>query len=292
MKDIQKQIPKPKHPPHTSPSSPASPDALAPDVVVGRNAVLEALKSGRTLESVNISKGELKGSVLQIIAMVKERGIPLKEVSPVKLDALSGGGNHQGVVAVASAHDYARLEDLFQLAQDRGEPPFFIICDELEDPHNLGAVIRTAEAVGAHGVIIPKRRTAGLTPAVYKASAGAVEYLPVVRVSNLSAAVRELKERGVWIYAADMEGENWCQVDYTGPMALVVGSEGRGVSRLMKENSDYIVAMPMRGKVNSLNASVAAGILMYEAARQRMGIPAVLKSAGPAETKRKKEAIR
>ena len=262
------------------------------EIIAGRNAVLEALKNGRSLESVNIAKGERKGSILQIIAMAKDRGIPLKEVSMAKLDALSGGSSHQGVAAIASAHGYAEIEDIFQLAREKGEKPFFIICDELEDPHNLGAVIRTAEAAGAHGIIIPKRRSAGLTPAVYKASAGAAEYLPVVRASNLTATIQNLKEQGVWIYAADMGGENWCEVDYTGALALVIGSEGKGISRLIKENSDYIVAMPMRGKVNSLNASVAAGILMYEAARQRMGIPAVLKSAGPAETKRKKEAIR
>lgn len=244
------------------------------DMIVGRNAVLEALKSGRALENVNIVRGDIKGSILQIIAMAKEKGIPIKEVSPAKLDAMCGGGNHQGVIAVASAHPYAALEDLFQLAQERGEKPFFILCDELEDPHNLGAVIRTAEAAGAHGVIIPKRRTVGLTPAVYKASAGAVEYLPVVRVANLSSAIQELKERGVWIYAADMGGKNWCEMDYTGPLALVVGSEGKGVGRLIRENSDFIVSMPMRGKVNSLNASVAAGILMYEVARQRAGIAA------------------
>lgn len=268
MKNTEKTTPR-----EAPPSN--SPDTLAPDVIAGRNAVLEALKSGRSLECVYIAKGDLKGSILQIIAMTKERGIPLKEASPVKLDALSGGSHHQGVAAVASVRGYASLEDLFELARSRGEPPFFIICDELEDPHNLGAIIRTAEAAGAHGVITPKRRSAGLTPAVYKSSAGAVEYLPVARVPNLSAAIKELKEKGVWIYAADMDGENWCQTDFTGPMALVVGSEGRGVSRLIRENSDYIVSLPMRGKVNSLNASVAAGILMYEAARQRLGIPSI-----------------
>ena len=244
------------------------------EMIAGRNAVLESLKNGRSLESVNIAKGERKGSILQIIAMTKERGIPLKEVSTAKLDALSGGSSHQGVVAIASAHGYAEIEDIFQLAQERGEKPFFVICDELEDPHNLGAVIRTAEAAGAHGIIIPKRRSAGLTPAVYKVSAGAAEYLPVVRTSNLTAAIQKLKEQGVWVYAADMGGENWCEVDYTGATALVIGSEGKGISRLIKENSDYIVSMPMKGKVNSLNASVAAGILMYEVARQRAGIAA------------------
>lgn len=262
MKEIQRDIRKE--------ASSRTVEALAPECIVGRNAVLEALKSGRALESINVAKGEKRGSVLQIIALAKERRIPIKEVSTAKLDAI-GGGSHQGVAAIASVHAYAELEDLFRLAQEREEQPFFVLCDELEDPHNLGAVIRTAEAAGAHGVIIPKRRTAGLTPAVYKASAGAVEYLPVARVPNLTAAIQELKSRGVWIYAADMGGQEWHEVDYTGAIALVVGSEGRGVSRLVKEQCDYIVSMPMKGKVNSLNASVAAGILMYEAARQRNG---------------------
>ena len=165
------------------------------EVIAGRNAVLEALKGGRTLESINITKGEHKGSILQIIGMAKDRGIPIKEVSPVKLEAISGGSSHQGVAAIASAHEYAELEDIFRLAQERDEKPFFIICDELEDPHNLGAVIRTAEAAGAHGVIIPKRRSAGLTPAVYKASAGAAEYVPVVRAANLANVIEQLKKK-------------------------------------------------------------------------------------------------
>jgi len=253
---------------------PKAVETVETEVIAGRNAVLEALKSGRALESINIVKGEHKGSILQIIGIAKDRGIPIKEVSPAKLEAISGGGFHQGVAALVSAHGYAELEDLFQLARERGEKPFFIICDELEDPHNLGAVIRTAEAAGAHGVIIPKRRSAGLTPAVYKASAGAAEYVPVVRAANLSRVIEQLKEQGVWIYTADMGGENWYELDYTGAIALVIGSEGKGVSRLIKEKSDYIVSMPMKGKVNSLNASVAAGVLMYEAARQRMGAAA------------------
>lgn len=247
-------------------------DRLNPDFITGRNAVLEALRNERSMESVNIAKGENKGSILKIIAMAKDQGIPVKEVSTVKLDAMSGGAPHQGVIGIASAHEYATMEDLFARAEEKGEKPFFIICDELEDPHNLGAVIRTAEAAGAHGIIIPKRRSAGLTPVVYKTSAGAVEYMPVVRVANLASTMEELKERGVWIYAADMDGENWCSVDYTGSVALVIGSEGRGVGRLIKDQCDFLVSMPMNGKITSLNASVAAGILMYEVARQRAGL--------------------
>lgn len=245
---------------------------LHPEYITGRNAVLEALRNERTLESINVAKGEGKGSIVKIIAMAKEQGIPVKEVSAVKLDAMNQGSPHQGVIAVASAHEYATLEQLFQTAEAKNEKPFFIICDELEDPHNLGAVIRTAEAAGAHGIIVPKRRSAGLTPVVYKTSAGAVEYLPVVRVSNLVSTIQQLKEKGVWIYAADMDGQNWCSVDYTGAVALVIGSEGRGVGRLIREQCDFLVSMPMNGKITSLNASVAAGILMYEVARQRAGI--------------------
>jgi len=247
-------------------------DRLNPDFITGRNAVLEALRNERSMESINIAKGENKGSILKIIAMAKDQGIPVKEVSTVKLDAMSGGAPHQGVIGIASAHEYATMEDLFARAEEKGEKPFFIICDELEDPHNLGAVIRTAEAAGAHGVIVPKRRSAGLTPVVYKTSAGAVEYLPVVRVANLASTMEELKEKGVWIYAADMDGENWRSVDYTGSVALVIGSEGRGVGRLIKDQCDFLVSMPMNGKITSLNASVAAGILMYEVARQRAGL--------------------
>ena len=247
-------------------------DRLNPDFITGRNAVLEALRNERSMESINIAKGENKGSILKIIAMAKDQGIPVKEVSTVKLDSMSGGAPHQGVIGIASAHEYATMEDLFARAEEKGEKPFFIICDELEDPHNLGAVIRTAEAAGAHGIIIPKRRSAGLTPVVYKTSAGAVEYLPVVRVANLASTMEELKEKGVWIYAADMDGENWCSVDYTGSVALVIGSEGRGVGRLIKDQCDFLVSMPMNGKITSLNASVAAGILMYEVARQRAGL--------------------
>ena len=245
------------------------------DLIAGRNAVSEALKSGRTIDSLYVQRGEKSGTLLSLIARAKERGIPIKEADSRKLEHLTGGAVHQGVVAVAAVKEFSDLEDVFALAAERNEPPFLVICDELEDPHNLGAVIRTAECAGAHGVVIPKRRSVGLTYAVGKASAGAVEYLPVVRVQNLAALLDELKRRGVWIYAADMDGGPWCETDFSGPVALVIGSEGRGVGRLIKEKSDFVVSLPIKGHVNSLNASVAAGVLCYEVCRQRAGLTAV-----------------
>lgn len=243
------------------------------DVIVGRNAVGEALRSGRAIDSVLVAKGERAGSAVTLIARCRDRGIPVKEVDPRKLELL-GGRNHQGIIALAACKEYATLDDLFAAAEKKGEPPFFVVCDELEDPHNLGAILRTAETAGVHGVVIPKRRSAGLTSAVYKTSAGAVEYVPVARVSNITDALREMKKRGVWIYGMDMQGETWCEADLKGPMALVVGSEGRGLGRLVKEQCDFMLSLPMAGRISSLNASVACGILMYEAARQRWGIAA------------------
>ena len=239
------------------------------ELLVGRNAVLEALKSGLEINTLLVAKGERGGSVGRILADCRDRRIVIKEVDKRKLDFLCGQGNHQGVAAYVAAHAYAELDDLFALAQARGEAPFFLVCDNLEDPHNLGAVIRTAEAAGAHGVIIPKRHGVGLTWAVAKAAAGALEYMPVARVGNLAAALDQLKARGVWVYAADMDGTPWCDVSFSGGVALIVGAEGSGVSRLLREKSDFIVSLPMKGKINSLNASVAAGILMYEVSRQR-----------------------
>lgn len=245
------------------------------DIIAGRNAVTEALRAGRTIDSLYVQRGERSGALQALIAKAKDAGAAIKEADSRKLDHLCGGANHQGVVAVAAVKEYASVEDLFQRAQERGEPPFFVICDELEDPHNLGAVIRTAECAGAHGVIIPKRRSVGLTWAVGKASAGAVEHLPVARVGNLPALLEELKTRGLWVYAADMDGSPWCQTDFSGPVALVIGSEGRGVGRLIKEKADFVVSLPLKGNINSLNASVAAGILCYEVARQRSGLQAI-----------------
>ena len=243
------------------------------DHIIGRNAVMEALKSGRPLDSVLIARGERQGSIGAIVARCRENGIPVKETDSRKLDAMAP--NHQGVIAIAACKDYVTLEELFAVAEEKGEPPFFIVCDELEDPHNLGAILRTAEAAGAHGVVVPRRRSVGLTGAVYKASAGAVEYVPVARVANITDALKEMKKRGMWVYGLDMDGEDWCSTDLTGAMALVVGSEGRGVSRLVRENCDFVLSLPMSGRINSLNASVACGIVLYEAARQRKGIKAI-----------------
>lgn len=245
------------------------------DTIAGRNAVMEALRAGRAIDCLYVQRGERSGALQAVLSKAKQGGTPIKEVDPRKLEHLCGGANHQGVVAVAAVKEYAQVEDLFRLAQERGEPPFFVICDGLEDPHNLGAVLRSAECAGAHGVIVPQRRSVGLTYAVGKASAGAVEYLPVARVGNLASLIDSLKERGLWIYAADMDGSPWCQTDFSGPVALVIGSEGSGVSRLVKEKADFVVSLPLKGHINSLNASVAAGILCYEVARQRSGLKAI-----------------
>lgn len=244
------------------------------DLIIGRNAVSEALRSERAIDTLLVVKGERNGSVGRILAQCREKKIVIKEVDKKKLDFMCGQGNHQGVAAYAAAHEYAEVEDILSLARERNEDPFIIICDGIEDPHNLGAIIRTAETAGAHGIIIPKRRNASLTWAVGKASAGAVEYMPVARVGNLASTLEELKEKGIWVYSADMDGKNWCETDFSGGVALVVGSEGNGVSRLIKEKSDFVVSLPMKGKITSLNASVAAGILMYEVSRQRSGIKA------------------
>jgi len=242
------------------------------DVIAGRNPVMEALRSDKELESIYILSGEQKGSLGAIIAKAKSKGIPIKEVSRQKLDILAGTVNHQGTAAICSSGSYSEMEDIFDFAGD--EPLFVLICDGIEDPHNLGALIRTAEASGAHGVIIPKRRSAGLSAGTAKAAAGAAAHIPIVRTSNLVSVIEELKKKGVWFYCADMDGQAWCGLDYSGPVGIVVGSEGEGVSRLVKENCDFTVSLPMKGKINSLNASVAAGIVMYEVARQRSHISA------------------
>ena len=208
-------------------SAPREQGPRGADLIAGRNAIAEALRAGRAIDSLYVQRGERGGALQALVKKAKEAGAAIKEADPKKLDYLCGGANHQGVVAVAAVKEYATVEDLFRRAQEKDEPPFFVVCDELEDPHNLGAILRTAECAGAHGVIIPKRRSVGLTYAVGKASAGAVEYLPVARVGNLPSLLEELKARGLWIYAADMDGSPWCQTDFTGPTALVIGSEGR-----------------------------------------------------------------
>ena len=247
---------------------PRQTDTRTEDVIAGRNAVAEALRSGRAIDSVLVARGDRTGSIGPLIAKCRDLGIPVKEADPRKLTAM-GGPNHQGILAVAACKAYATVEDLFAVAEERGEAPLFVVCDELEDPHNLGAILRTAEAVGAHGVIVPKRRAAGLTATVYKASAGAVEYVPVARVTNVTETLKALKKRGVWVYGLDMDGERYDRVDLTGPAALVVGAEGNGIGRLVRQECDVVVSLPMRGKISSLNASVACGVLLYEAARQR-----------------------
>ncbi len=241
-------------------------------LVIGRNAVIELLKSGRAVEDVLVAKGEREGSVNRVLAMCRENKIPVKNVDRKKLDAMCPGGNHQGVAARVPVHPYSTVEEILEYAAEKDEPPFILICDEIEDSHNLGAIIRTAEACGVHGIIIPKRRNVGLNYIVEKTSCGALSYMRVARVTNLAGTIEELKKKNIWVYAADMDGQPWCKTDFSGGAALVVGSEGSGVGRLVKEKCDVTVSLPMQGKVNSLNASVAAGIIMYEIARQRLGL--------------------
>ena len=239
------------------------------DIIAGRNPVMEAIRSGRSIESILVAKGERSGSVVAIIAKAKQKNIPVKDVDSKKLDFLAKGVNHQGIVAQCAVKEYSALEDIFALAEERGESPFIIVLDKIEDPHNLGAIIRTAECAGAHGVIIPERRSAGLSYTVEKTSAGALEYMPVVRVKNISAVLQKLKDKGIWVYGADMDGEHYKKVNFDGAVALVIGNEGKGISPLVAKDCDVIVSLPMKGKINSLNASVAAGILMYEIVDKR-----------------------
>ena len=251
---------------------PQEEEARFTDVIVGRNPVAEALRSGREIDKLLVAHGANNGSTKALVAKCRERGIPVKEVAPQKLDFMSGGASHQGVALIVAAHEYCEVSDIMSFAAEKGEAPFIIICDGIEDPHNLGAIIRTAEACGVHGIIIPKRRSASLNAVVAKSAAGALEYMRVARVTNITSCIEELKAQGVWVYAADMDGQSWCSVDYKGACAFVIGSEGRGVSQLVKKSCDATVSLPMMGQINSLNASVAAGVLMYEAARQKQGI--------------------
>lgn len=241
------------------------------DHIIGRNPVMEALRSGRAIHKLLIAQGASKGSVLEILGVAKDRRIEVREVPRQYLDTLTGSANHQGVVAMASARDYVEVEDILQIARERGEDPFILILDEIEDPHNLGAILRTADAAGVHGVIIPKHRAVGLTPAVAKASAGAVEYIPVARVTNLVQTVEKLKEAGCWITGTEAGGAQlvW-EADLKGAVGVVIGSEGKGISRLLREKCDYLVKIPMQGKISSLNASVAAALICYEVVRQRV----------------------
>ncbi|CAG9622240.1 23S rRNA (guanosine(2251)-2'-O)-methyltransferase RlmB [Sutcliffiella rhizosphaerae] len=243
---------------------------MTKEFIMGRNPVLEALKSNREINKLWIAEGGQKGSIQQVIAMAKEANVLVQFVPRKKIDQMVEG-NHQGVVASVAAYDYAEIDDLFQLAEKRKEDPFFLILDEIEDPHNLGSIMRTADAVGAHGIIIPKRRAVGLTATVAKASTGAIEHIPVVRVTNLARTVDELKERGIWIFGTDAKGKvDYRNMDGSLPIGLIIGSEGKGMARLLREKCDFLVSLPMVGKVTSLNASVAASLLMYEVFRKRL----------------------
>ena len=245
-------------------------NSQADGIIEGRNAVIEALRAVTAIDKIYIAKGETDATLGHIASTARGKGIVVVEADRRKLDAMSATHSHQGVIAVAAVREYASVADILQAARDKGEAPLVVVCDELSDPHNLGAVIRTAEAAGAHGVIIPKRRSAGLTAIVGKTSAGAVSYLPVARVANLTALLRELKEEGLWVYGTAADGTtSLYQADFKGPAAIVIGSEGDGMSRLVREQCDFLVSIHMRGKVNSLNASAAAAVVLYEAVRQR-----------------------
>lgn len=238
----------------------------------GRNAVLEAIRAGRGIEKLYIAKGTSGGSMTAILGEARKRRILVQEVERDRLNELTEGGNHQGVVAACSAVAYADLEDIFKRAEERGESPLLLICESIQDPHNLGAILRTAEAAGVHGVVVSKHHAVGLTQAVAKTAAGALEHIPVVKVSSVAKLLDDLKKRGLWTACADMDGQNIYQTDLRGPMALVIGGEHEGISRLVKERCDYVVSLPMKGKVTSLNASVAAALFMYEVVRQRANL--------------------
>ena len=237
------------------------------NVIIGRNPVTEALKAGREVDKLLVTSRE--GSMIKILAMAKEQGIPVMYVEKAALDRISGGQAHQGVAAYVSPYSYSTVEDILARAAERDEDPFIIILDGIEDPHNLGAIIRSAECAGAHGIIIPKRHSATLTETVAKASAGAIEYMPVAKVTNIAQTIDELKDMGIWVAACDMGGMEYYRSDVSGKIAVVIGSEGFGISKLVKEKCDFVVSMPMVGKINSLNASNAAAIIIYEIRKQR-----------------------
>lgn len=239
------------------------------DKIIGRNPVAEAIKSGREIDKIIVKKGEIEGSLRVIIKKARDAGIPVTEADKNKLDKLSEGGNHQGIIAYAAQHSYAELSDILAAAKEKGHAPFIIILDKITDPHNFGSILRTANCAGADGVIIPKRANVGLNEVVAKTSAGAIEYTPVCKVTNIAQTIERLKEEGVWIAGAEAGGGSMYKADLTGAIALVIGSEGEGISRLVKEKCDFLVEIPMFGDVNSLNASVAAAVLMYEIVRQR-----------------------
>ena len=246
------------------------PEAEADGIIEGRNAVIEALRAGTAMDKIYLAKGETDKTLGHIASKARAQGIVVVEADRRKLDGMSRTHAHQGVIALAAMREYVTVESILQSAADRGEAPLLVVCDEISDPHNLGAILRTAECAGAHGVIIPKRRSAGLTAIVGKTSAGAVSYMPVARVANLPATLKELKKQGVWIYGTAAEGDtSLYQADLKGPAAIVIGSEGSGMGRLVRETCDFLVSIPMKGHISSLNASAAAAILLYEAVRRR-----------------------
>ena len=246
-------------------------ESVREDLIIGRNAVMEALKSDKTIEALYVTKGQREGSINAILSLAKENRVVIKEVDKKKLDSMSNGEVHQGAIAVITPYKYFEVKDILDAAKEKGESPFIVILDELEDPHNLGSIIRTAETCGVHGIIIPKRRNVGVTPTVYKSSVGAVEHVKIAKVTNINATIDELKEEGIWVYGADIEGKEYSyEVDFSGPCALIIGSEGRGTSKLTLKKCDKLVKIPMIGRINSLNASVAGGIMMYEVLKGRL----------------------
>lgn len=240
-------------------------------MIYGRNAVLEALKSGRAIEKLYVTRPPHTGSLAAIIRQAKGQRIIVQETDRARLDEMAQKGNHQGVIAIGAQTQYVEVEDILKKAEEKGEAPFLVICESIQDPHNLGAILRSAEAAGVHGVIVSKHHAVGLTEAVAKTAAGALEYVPVAKVSSIAKLVEDLKKRGIWTACADMDGESVYRVNLKGPLALVIGGEHEGVTPLVKKRSDFVVSLPMKGKVTSLNASVAAGILIFEALRQREG---------------------
>ena len=246
-------------------------EAEASGVVIGRNAVSELLKSDRAVDKIYVRKGEREGSIVVIVARALEKRIPVVEVEASKLDYMSGGANHQGVIAMAALKDYVDVDEILEIARERNEKPLIVIADCIEDPHNLGALIRCAECAGAHGIIIPKRRAVGITPSVYKSSAGAIEHMAIAKVANIATTIEELKKKGLWIFACEAGGDAYYETDFNCPCAIILGSEGNGVGKLIKERSDFIVSIPMYGKVNSLNVSTAASVILCHAARIQRG---------------------
>lgn len=246
-------------------------DAVREDLILGRNAVIEALKSDRTIECLYVSKGDLEGSIKVALGLAKDKGVVVKEADRRKLDVMCEGLNHQGIVAKVTPFKYCEVSDILKVAERKNEKPFIVILDEIEDPHNLGSIIRTAELCGVHGIIIPKRRNVGVTSTVYKCSAGAIEHMKIAKVTNINATIDILKEKGIWIYGADIEGKDFSyNTDFSGACALIIGSEGKGISSLTLKKCDLLVKIPMIGKINSLNASVAGGIMMYEVLKGRL----------------------